>query len=137
MPSSASSACGWRGCSAWGAEEIAEALQLHASTVRRIQAAYEREGRPAIEGRGNRGGRRRNYLDYEEETALLNAYARTARHGRICTIAGLKTSFEAKVGHKVNKTTIYRLLERHGWGALATRLHYPSEQAPGPIRTAI
>ncbi|HWQ08110.1 MAG TPA: hypothetical protein VN436_03345, partial [Holophaga sp.] len=75
--------------------------------------------------------------DYREEEAFLNAHARTAAQGRLCSIAGLKASFEAKVGHKVNKTTIYRLLERHGWGALATRLHYPPEQGAGPIRTAI
>ena len=110
-----------------GAEEIAGALQLHVSTVRRIQAAYEREGRIAIEGRGNRGGRRRCYMSFEAEAAFLEAYARTARQGHICTITGLKTAFEEKVGHKVNKTTIYRLLERHGWGTPATRLHYPPE----------
>ena len=119
-----------------GAEEIAEALRLHVSTVRRIQAAYAREGRAAIEGRGNRGGRRRNYLDYEEETAFLNACVKAAKHGRICTVTGLKASFEVKVGHKVNKTTIYRLLERHGWGPLAIRMHYPPEQEPGSATAA-
>ena len=118
------------------AEDIAAALQLHVTTVRRIQAAYERNGSAAIEGRGNRGGRRRHYLDFEEETAFLNAYARSAKRGRLCTVNGLKASFEARIGRKVNKTTIYRLLERHGWGALATRLHYPPQRATEAISAA-
>jgi transposase len=109
-----------------GPKDIAEALGLNVGTVRRIQAAYRRDGRLAIEGRGNRGGRRHDYLTFKEEAAFLNAFARQLKNGRVHTISSIKTAYEAQIGKKVNKTTIYRLLERHGWGSVATRIHRPA-----------
>lgn len=124
--------CVWLACTfQLSAKEIAAALQLHISTVRRIQASYQREGRIVLEGRGNRGGRRRGYLTFEEEAAFLNAFARRLKNGRIRTINGLKAVYETRIGQKVNKTTIYRLLERHGWGNVATRIHEPGGRSEG------
>lgn len=116
-------------------KDIAEALRLSVGTVRRIQAAYRRDGRLAIEGHGNRGGRRHDYLTFKEESAFLASFARQLKNGRIHTISSIKLAYEARVGKKVNKTTIYRLLERHGWGNVATRIHRPA-QLPEPARNA-
>ena len=107
------------------ARSIAEALCLNISTVRRIHAAFRRDGRVAIEGRGNRGGRRKGHLTLKEEAAFLDTFAEQSTDGRIHTINALKKAYESRIGKRVNKTTIYRLLERHGWGGVATRIHWP------------
>lgn len=86
---------------------IADALALHVSTVRRIRAEFLREGLDAIDGKGNRGGRRNHYLTFQEEAEFL-------RENAAGGLRELKVAFEARVGSVVHKTTIYRLLERHG-----------------------
>lgn len=96
-------------------QSIANALALHVSTVRRIRAEFLRKGVGAIDGKGNRGGRRNQYLTLQEEADFLRANASAG-------MRELKEAFEARVGVVVHKTTIYRLLERHG-------------ARPGPRRT--
>lgn len=86
---------------------IADALGLHVSTVRRIRAAFLASGLGAIDGMGNRGGRRNHYLSFQEEAEFL-------RQNASGSLLELKAAFEARVGSPVHKTTIYRLLERHG-----------------------
>lgn len=86
---------------------IADALGLHVSTIRRIRAEFVRVGLEAIDGKGNRGGRRNHYLSFQEEAEFL-------RENAAGGLRELKAAFEARVGSPVHKTTIYRLLERHG-----------------------
>lgn len=95
-------------------QSIANALTLHVSTVRRIRAEFLREGVRAIDGKGNRGGRRNHYLTLQEEADFLRANATAG-------MRELKEAFEAHVGVVVHKTTIYRLLERHGARAVPRR----------------
>jgi len=94
--------------------EIAAALGLHISTVRRIQADFAREGVQAILGRGNRGGRRNQCLSPEEEAAFLRGHPELFGRTGAADVGALKAAFELRVGRRVHKTTIYRLLERHG-----------------------
>ena len=118
------------------AKDVAEALRLSIRTVRRIRAAYRLDGRIVIDGRGNRGGRRNEYLSFKEEASFLNAFARKMENGRIHTISTLKTAYEAKIGKRVNKTTIYRMLERHGWGNESTRIHRPERMPDHVCKTS-
>ena len=37
----------------------------------------------------------------------------------------VKVAFEARVGHEVEVSTIYRLLDRHGWRKLLPRPKHP------------
>ena len=103
------------------APEIAQALLLSVSTVRRIHAEFLRNGRSAIEGKGNRGGRRKGYMTIEEEGAFLRDHARKSKDGKIRNVSELKRDYEARIGSTVHKTTIYRMLERHGWRKVAPR----------------
>ena len=48
-----------------------------------------------------------------------------ARVGSISTAAQIKQAFEAQVGHEVAESTIYRLLDRHGWRKLVPRPVHP------------
>ncbi len=102
-------------------QQIADAMGLHVSTIRRIRAEFERKGLAAIDGKGNRGGRRNQYLTYQEEQEFLREHAAKVSRANSVGIQELKASFESRVGVAVHKTTIYRLLERHGEKAAVIR----------------
>ncbi len=40
-------------------------------------------------------------------------------------VSDIKAAYEAKIGRKVPKSTVYRMLERHGWRKIALRPHHP------------
>lgn len=115
------------------APEIARALQLSVSSVRRIHADFIKAGRPAIEGRGNRGGRRKGLMSLDEETSFLREHARQSKDGKLRNVNQLKRDYEARVGHVVHKTTIYRLLDRNGWRKVAPRTFHTKRD---PAQTA-
>ncbi len=59
----------------------------------------------------------------EQERAFLQPFLACTARGEIATALEIKLALEARIGHKVNKSTLYRLLDRHGWrqiGAVAS-----------------
>ena len=96
------------------ATEAARALGLNVATVRRIRSEFERVGCAAIEGKGNRGGRRNQHLTAEEEERFLSEHVGAVERAGADEVAALKAALEGRLGHAVHKTTIYRMLERHG-----------------------
>lgn len=65
--------------------------------------------------RNTRGGRRRFLMAIEDEQRFLEPWLRDARTGQRIEVASVHIAYEQAVGHKVAKSTIYRLLARHGW----------------------
>ncbi len=102
----------------------AKTLALHTGlaeqTVHNLVSSYNRYGPAALETSG-RGGRRRAYLTTRQESTFLQPFIEKAIAGQIATAAEIKKSFEKLLGRKVHKTTIYRLLDRHGWRKLIPR----------------
>ncbi|HEY6009093.1 MAG TPA: helix-turn-helix domain-containing protein [Geobacteraceae bacterium] len=127
--------CVWLGHSlGLAAPEIAQVLGLNVATVRRIRTEFIRHGTRAIEGKGNRGGRRNHYLSPEEETEFLKEHAGLLQRAGSAGVTALKAALEARLGQPVHKTTIYRLLERHGLKKGAPRAGAASDQAPSRRR---
>lgn len=126
------------------AHEIAKVLGLHVATVRRIGAEFAREGILVIAGKGNRGGRRNQCMSFEEESAFLQKHTELFNRSGVVAVGALKEAFEASVGRTIHKTTIYRLLERHGrkkigadagrLGGEATPVVAHRKGSPGPKR---
>jgi hypothetical protein len=77
----------------------------------------------------NWGGRRYGYIAVEEERQFLSKYLDQASHGGILVVSEIKRAFEALVGHKVAKTTIYRMLDRHDWRTIIPRPRHPNSNA--------
>lgn len=105
-------------------ETISRALGWHPVHVRRVQAQYLREGEAAL-AVTRRGGRRHQNLTLAEEQALLQPFLQAAERGGVLVVGPIRAAYEAKVGRKVPKSTVYRLLERHGWRKVAPRPHHP------------
>lgn len=106
------------------AAQIAKHTGTKLRTVHQVISDYNRKGAAAIETPGQ-GGRRRSYLSLSEEQGFLSKLEPKAKGGEITTKAEVKLAFEQMVGHKVHKTTIYRLLQRHQWRKLKPRPRHP------------
>ncbi len=106
------------------AEEIALHTGVSATTVHRVIATYNRLGPTAVETPG-KGGRRHQYLTWEEEEQFLAPFFAQAKTGEIATVAQIQHTFEERLGHEVDESTIYRLLNRHGWRKLMPRPKHP------------
>ncbi len=106
------------------AEEIAKHCGVSKATVHQVISSYNRLGVQAVETPG-KGGRRHEYLSLEEERQLLAPFFARAESGEIATSAEIQRAFEARVGHEVDDSTIYRLLNRHDWRKLMPRPRHP------------
>src|SRR5436305_7278527 len=106
------------------AEEIARHCGVSKARVHDVIASYNRLGVAAVETAG-KGGRRHQYLTLEEEHQFLVPFFAQAEEGLIATTVEIWRAFEARVGHEVDDSTIYRLLHRHGWRKLMPRPRHP------------
>ena len=106
------------------AEEIARHCGVSKATVHQVISRYNRLGVVAVETPG-KGGRRHQYLSLEEEAEFLAPFFARAEEGLLATTAEIWHAFEARVGHEVDDSMIYRLLDRHGWRKLMPRPRHP------------
>jgi Winged helix-turn helix len=74
----------------------------------------------------NWGGRRYGYMTIEEERDFLSQFLEKASDGGILVVSEIKRAFEALAGHKVAKTTIYRMLDRQDWRTIVPRPRHPN-----------
>src|SRR6185295_3537903 len=106
------------------AEDIATCVGMSKSLVQKTISRYNREGIESIEIK-TCGGRYHEYLSIEEEKKFLAPFWQLAEKGELTTTRKIHQAYEEQVGHHVHETTIYRLLERHGWRKLLPRSQHP------------
>jgi transposase len=104
--------------------QIAKHTGTTVTMVHQVIASYNRLGVAAVETPG-KGGRRRQYVTWEEEQAFLAPFFTRAERGEIATAGEIQRAFEAQLGHEVNKSTISRVLKRHGWRKPVPRPVHP------------
>lgn len=109
------------------ASEVATAVGLSVNTVRCLQSRFRRRGPSVLTGVG-RGGRRRENLTVDEEDELLRPFLEQAGSGGVLEVRPIKAAYEKAVGHVVPKSTVYRVLARHGWRKLVPRRRHPKAQ---------
>ncbi|PSB30194.1 hypothetical protein C7B82_09375 [Stenomitos frigidus ULC18] len=107
------------------ASAIAKHTATSLRTVHQVIADYNRAGESALQPRTRPGKNPGAYLSFAQEATFLEAFHEPAKHGHLTTIQAIQTDFETKVGTAVAPSTIYRLLERHGWRKLAPRPYHP------------
>jgi transposase len=109
-------------------QQIATVLGWHPGSVRNLQARVLREGAAVFEQPG-RGGRHRAHLTLAEEEALLADFCLAAGQGGVVEAGPLRAAYERQGEHPVAKSTLYRLLARHGWRKLVPRPYHPDASA--------
>ncbi len=107
------------------ADQIAFAVGLSVSSVWRIHSIYLREGEAALVCAEGRGGRRNQNMSKEEEEMFLQQFFQEAEKGDILEVSRVKAAYEKHVSHQVPKSTIYRMLDRHGWRKIAPGSRHP------------
>jgi len=105
-------------------QEVAQAVGWSASHVKRIWSEYFKQGEQALLKPG-RGGRRRQNLTLSEEETLLGGFLSAATEGGVLVVDEVKAAYEQRLGRTVPKSTVYRMLARHGWRKIAPRRRHP------------
>jgi len=105
--------------------ETSQVIGKSRATVTRLQHEFREQRRGETPRRELWGGRRRAYLTDDEESKFLGEFLDMASDGGVLEVGRIKQAFEKRVGHSVAKTTIYRILERHGWRKIAPRKLHP------------
>jgi transposase len=106
------------------AAEIARLLGWSTTTVHVLHSRWSKEGDAVFDVRG-RGGRRHQHLTLEQEAALLAPFVERADAGGMLTVAEIHRAYQKRSGKAVAPSTIYRLLERHGWRKVVPRPRHP------------
>ncbi len=96
------------------AAQIAELLGCSTATVHVLHSRWAKEGDAIFDLRG-RGGRRRQHLSVEQEHSLLAPFVARADAGGTLTVSEIQQAYAAQTGRRVAPSTVYRLLDRHGW----------------------
>ena len=106
------------------AAEIAQLLGWSTATVHVIHSRWSKEGEALFDLRG-RGGRRHQHLSADAEADLLAPFAEQARAGGLLHVSEIKHALEQQVGTSVAASTVYRMLDRHGWRKVVPRPRHP------------
>lgn len=106
------------------AAEIAQLLGWSTATVHVLHSRFAKEGDAIFELRA-RGGRRHQHLSADQEQALLAPFVQRAQAGGMLTVAEIQLAYQEQVGKAVAPSTIYRLLDRHGWRKVVPRSRHP------------
>jgi len=105
------------------AAQIGEITLYSTSRVWAIHAEYRKNG---IEGLvDGRGGRYRQNMTVEEEANLLEQFKEESETGKLVVAGKIKLAYEAKVGKEVAESTIYRMLNRHGFRKIVPYKRHP------------
>lgn len=104
--------------------DTAKSVGWSQSTVKIIQSRYFREGDKCLLGKG-RGGRRYSNLTSQQEKEILGVFLDKAKSGGVLVVSEIKGAYEKLAGKKAPKSTIYRMLARHGWRKIAPRPKHP------------
>ena len=105
------------------AKEIGEITQYSERRVWEFHTAYRKNG---IEGLvDKRGGRFRENMTFNEEAELLAPFEEQSKSGKLVVAGKIKLAYEEKIGREVAKSTIYRMLDRHGFRKIVPYKRHP------------
>jgi transposase len=121
--------CIWlRAAFGMSSEQVAQAVGFSPATVKKLWCQYFSGGEEILIGQG-RGGRRWANLSLEEEEKVLVHFFQRAKGGEVLVVNEVKAAYEEAVGRSVPKSTVYRMLARHGWRKIAPRPRHPKADA--------
>jgi transposase len=106
------------------AAQIAQLLGWSTATVHVLHSRWSKEGDAIFDLRG-RGGRHHQHLSPEQEQHLLAPFVQRAQAGGMLTVAEIQRAYQEQLGREVAPSTVYRLLDRHGWRKVVPRPRHP------------
>jgi len=116
-------------------DEVAAITKYHPKRVSQIVSLYSNEGIAALREDGRKGGNHRN-MTHAEEEAFLEEFRKDAESGRLLTVTEIKEAYDLKTGKESATSTVYFMLERHGWRKLAPRPAHPKKASEEAIEAS-
>jgi transposase len=113
------------------ASEIAQLLGWSTATVHVMHSRWVKEGEAIFDVR-ERGGRHHQHLTAEQEAEVLAPFVERAQAGGMLTVAEIQQAYRQRTGKAVARSTVYRLLERHGWRKIVPRPRHPKADVAAP-----
>lgn len=104
--------------------DVAQVIGRHANTVYRHKREFLRQGEGYLLAPGW-GGRRNAVLSEAEEAELVAGFEQAARDGELITANAVIAAVAERTGRRVDSSTVYRMLERHGWRKVMPRPRHP------------
>jgi transposase len=104
--------------------EISEAIGYNTQYITDIVSLYSRQGMAAIIG--NKYTSHNFRMTFAEETEFLEQFRDEAEQGLLTNAKKILEKYEEQTGKKSNISTIYKLLERHGWRKIKPRPNHPN-----------
>ena len=109
-------------------DEIARVTGLSLEHIRSLHSQVRHAGADSLK-RKPRGGRFREHLSMEEESAVLATFLTTAEAGGVLVVSEVKAALERAAGQSYHPNTVYTILARHGWRKIAPRRRHPQADA--------
>jgi len=106
------------------AAQIAQLLGWSTATVHVMHSRWAKEGESIFDVK-RRGGRRHQHLTPEQEKELLAPFVQRAEAGGMLGVAEIVQAYRERCGQEVARSTVYRLLQRHGWRKVMPRPRHP------------
>ena len=108
-------------------EEISRETGFHRSHISNLIRKYFEEGLASVSEKHYSGNRRNMSMD--EEKAFLEPYRERAEQGQMLDVREIAAAYEKRVGHRIGKGQIYRVMQRHGWRKVMPRSRHPKKAA--------
>ena len=104
---------------------ISKQLGCSRRVVTSAVSEYNHQGKKSFQGNGRGSNRSNFYLSNEEEVKFLKPFISLARRGLITTVSDITTALEERMNKSIPKSTVCRILHRHGWRKITTRPFHP------------
>ena len=106
-------------------EQVAKSLGISKGWACKLRIRFIKSGGVLDEQKPKPGGRRRQNMSREDETAFLAPYLEKAARGGILVVGEIKQALDARLGRKTALASTYNLLHRHHWRKLAPDKRHP------------
>lgn len=106
-------------------EQTATAIGLSKSRTGKLRTQFQRIEMGIERPKSKAGLRNHARMTLDEEVAFLAPFIDKAKKAGIVIVLPLKAELERHLGRSVALSTIYRLLQRHGWRKLAPDKQHP------------
>ena len=117
-------------------EEVGAITGYHPKWVSALVSIYCNEGIGGLLRDGRKGGNNRN-MSKEEEEAFLNQFKEAAQNGQITTVADIAAAYDEQIEKQhESKSTIYGLLQRHGWRQVMPQTQHPGKASEEVIEAS-
>lgn len=106
-------------------EQTATAIGLSKSRTGKLRTQFQRIEMGIEQPKTKAGLRNHARMTLDEEAAFLAPFIDKAKNAGIIVVPPLQAELERHLGRTVASSTVYRLLQRHGWRKLAPDKQHP------------